>query len=122
MKGLLIFCISLLVISTGCSPGPEETGRKFLLALQQRDFEKAASLSTNDTAAIVLFIQEMLIANDETREYLDLPLPVAEPEYLSTADAEGYVILEFIAGNQNFVLHGIETKGRWKIRLPRSSW
>ena len=123
-RGMKIVLI-LLLISVSCSrSSPEETGREFLLALQQHDFEAAASLASNETAAIVLFMKEMLLANSETGEYLDLPLPATAMEihHLSSTETEGYVILEFISGKQNFVLHALETNGEWKIRLPRTSW
>lgn len=112
----------LLLACVACAPSLENTGRDFLLALQEHNFEEAAALATDDTAAIVLFMKEMLIANTETNELLELPLPVAEPRHVSTTEAEGYVILEFEAGKEKFVLHGIETEGKWKIRLPRSGW
>ena len=125
MKRGMEIVLILLLISVGCSrSSPEETGREFLLALQQHNFEAAASLATSETAAIVLLMKEMLIANSETGEDLDLPLPATSTEirHLSTTEAEGYIVLEFTSGAQNFVLYGLETNGGWKIRLPRTSW
>ncbi len=117
-----ICAVILLLVLVSCAPGPEETGRNFLRALQQHNFEEAASLSTENTAAIVLFMEDMLAAGSETGGFLDLPLPVSEPEHILTFEADGYRVLQFTAGGQEFILHGRKINGRWKIDLPRSSW
>ena len=121
---LTLLIPTLLFLFIGCSNKPVDSGKAFLTALQQHNFEEAATLSTNETAAIVLFMKQMLIATEETGEYLEFPLPTADTkvEHLTTTAADGYLILEYASGNQNFVLHSIETDGKWKIRLPRSSW
>jgi len=112
----------MCVFCAGCASRPEDAGRQFLLALQEHNFEEAAALATDDTAAIVLFMKEMLIANAEFNEFLDLPLPVAEPRHISTTEETGRIVMEFEAGTETFVLHGVAVGRKWKIQLPRSMW
>jgi hypothetical protein len=119
--------IASLVLAAGCaaaSSSPAAAGEAFLAALRDGDFAEAAALSTDTTAGIVLFMEKMVAANNETREDLEFPIPPADSEiiHLESAGDGSVMTLRYSAGQRTFVLRAVEIQGTWKIELPRSSW